>query len=281
MYKKIVLVNDYIGHGIGTVNVLQPMLASLGHTVSVLPTAVMSHSFDLGEYDYQALTPHFRRTLALWQQLDFDFDIWMTGFIDCFESFEQFSLLREELPRQKNKGAFILVDPVLGDGGTLYPTLPIETIEQMKTLIPFADLITPNGTEAALLLGEEYPLENENRELWLERLQALGAKSVVVTDVGGGTDELGWIWYRDQSGDSGEVQFPKIVAAFSGSGDYFNAVLVGALCNGRSLAQAVEIAAHFLTIALERTLAAGRQPKEGLAGELLLAMYTTKLLQAK
>lgn len=280
MYKKIVLVNDYIGHGIGTVNVLQPMLSSLGHTVSVLPTAVMSHSFDLGEYDYQALTPHFKRTLDLWRQLDFQFDIWMTGFIDCFDSFEQFSLLREELSRQRERGTFILVDPVLGEAGTLYPTLPVETIGEMRSLIPFADLITPNGTEAALLLQETYPLSREKQNTWLDQLQDLGAKSIVVTDVGGDTGEYGCIWYRDTAGKTGQVEFPKVVSAFSGSGDYFNSILVGALCIGKNLGEAVEIAAQFLTIALQSTLAAGRTHKDGLAGELLLAMYTEGLLHS-
>ena len=48
----------------------------------------------------------------------------------------------------------MVVDPVLGDDGTLYGPLASDMIAEMRSLIAHADVITPNLTEAALLLGE-------------------------------------------------------------------------------------------------------------------------------
>ena len=53
--------------------------------------------------------------------------------------------------------AFKVVDPVLGDGGRLYSGLGADMVPAMYSLCSKADLIVPNVTEAALLLGDPLP----------------------------------------------------------------------------------------------------------------------------
>ena len=165
----VLLINDYIEHGASNMNVLEPILRALGYPVSGLLTAVMSHSFEYGDYDYFPLTEHLRRTLPLWEKQGFTFAAVATGFIDSLGSLEQFALLRGALPKWRAQGSFILVDPVMGDNGALYPTLPRELVTEMRTLLPVADIITPNWTEAALLLGEDPACEQDVAPQWLER----------------------------------------------------------------------------------------------------------------
>ena len=58
----------------------------------------------------------------------------------CLDFFEAF-------PRARR-----VVDPVMGDDGVPYQTYTPELVSRMKELIRGADVITPNVTEAALLL---------------------------------------------------------------------------------------------------------------------------------
>ena len=44
----------------------------------------------------------------------------------------------------------------MADNGKLYDGMSEKMIEEMRTLIKSADIITPNITEASFLLGKEY-----------------------------------------------------------------------------------------------------------------------------
>lgn len=80
----------------------------------------------------------------------------------------------------------MLVDPVMGDHGKPYRTYTPELCGRMRDLAAQADVITPNLTEAALLLEEDYadlPRDEEGLRAWLERLSLDGRRSVVLTGV--------------------------------------------------------------------------------------------------
>ena len=57
---------------------------------------------------------------------------------------------------KENPKAYVIVDPVLGDNGNMYPTFNKEICMEMKNLIKNSNLITPNITEACLLLDKEF-----------------------------------------------------------------------------------------------------------------------------
>ena len=86
-------------------------------------------------------------------------------------------MLRAFLARFRRPNTLVLVDPVMGDHGKPYSTYTPALCQRMGALAEQADIITPNLTEAALLLEEPYeavPSGEAGMAAWLERL-SLGA----------------------------------------------------------------------------------------------------------
>jgi pyridoxine kinase len=145
----------------------------------------------------------------------------------------------------------------------------------MGTLCAKADLIVPNLTEAALLLGEPYHAgphtQAEIRHI-IQGLHALGPKSVVVTGVSFDGKHLGASSSDAQTGETGYAFAPQIDPMYHGTGDVFASALVAALVRGRTLAQASQTAVRFTVDSIARTKAAGTDVRfgvhfeEGLAG---------------
>ncbi len=65
------------------------------------------------------------------------------------------STAREAAERLKAENGLTLIDPVMGDNGEVYSSYTPEMCTRMRELCAIADLITPNTTEAAILLGRD------------------------------------------------------------------------------------------------------------------------------
>lgn len=154
----------------------------------------------------------------------------------------------------------MLVDPVMGDHGKPYRTYTPELCGRMRDLAAQADVITPNLTEAALLLEEDYadlPRDEEGLRAWLERLSLDGRRSVVLTGVslrpgaiGAGLLRPGHRAHPLCYGQAGARQFP-------GTGDLFASVVLGAMLRGEPLETAAQRAAEFVQRCAAHTLALG------------------------
>ena len=124
----------------------------------------------------------------------------------------------------------------------------------MKRLCQGADVILPNLTEAALLLGEDYrdTYDREYIEALLKRLHALGAKNVVLTGVSLKEGELGVACY-----DGATIQYyftEHLMVTMHGTGDCYASAFSGALLRGHSLIDAAAIAADFVIETIRQTL---------------------------
>lgn len=65
---------------------------------------------------------------------------------------EQVDIIRSIYETYPN--ALRVVDPVMADHGKVYPTYTPELCQAMADLAADADILTPNLTEAAIILGE-------------------------------------------------------------------------------------------------------------------------------
>ena len=262
--KRVAAIHDISCFGKCSLTVALPVISSMGIEVSAIPTAILStHTGGFTGYTFRDLTGDILPIARHWQGLNLHFDAFYTGYLG---SFEQIDLVREAYRMLKSKDTLLIVDPVMADNGKLYAHFPADFPEGMRKLVSEADVITPNLTEAALLLREPYregPYDRAYIEALLTRLSALGPKRVVLTGVWFDRDHLGAASYDAATGAVGVSLAPRIDGYYHGTGDVFASVLTGALLHGASLGQAAELAVNFTAASIRRTQAAGTDIRFG------------------
>lgn len=270
---KVAAVQDLSGLGRCSLSVVLPVLSVMGAQCCPLPTAVLSAhtAFPAPETAaFQDLTGAMEQTLRHWEALHTSFDAIYSGFLG---SSQQIGVLRRLIQRFRRKETLVLIDPVMGDHGRVYRTYTPEMCEQMIQLAAEADLITPNLTEAALLLGEPFdhiPDSQAGIETWLRRLSLGGKRSVVITGVSLAPKALGAGCLDARSGKIRFAMAHQEPGQFFGTGDLFAAVLLGSLLRGETLSESTARAVDFIQKSVARTLAAGTPMLEGVQFEPLL-----------
>lgn len=239
MGKHILLINDLPGYGKVALAAMIPVLSHMGHNIYNLPTALVSNTLDYGSFEILETTDYMIKTIDIWEKLGFEFDAVSTGFI---VSERQAEIVSEFCEKQKNKGCYIFMDPIMGDEGRLYNGISEKTISHMRRIMNSADYIVPNYTEAAYLAGMDYSdkgMSRKESEELIERLLQAGAKSIVVTSaVVDGSDCV--IVYDYKNAKTDYLPFTSIPVRFPGTGDIFSAVFAGNILNGKSLVQSAQ-----------------------------------------
>lgn len=272
--KQIIAVHDLSGFGKCSLGVVIPTLAAMGIRACALPTAYLSAhtAFPPCEHSvFLDLTAQMEATLAHWSELHARFDGFYSGFLGAPEQME---ILERCLSQQRRDGFLAMVDPVMGDGGKPYRTYTPQLCRKMAELAAHADVITPNLTEAAILLNEAYDPspDREKAADWLRRLSLDGRRSVIITGLSLSPDTLGAGCY-DRETDAVELaQAPLAHGIFSGTGDLFASVAFGKLLAGESLPVATQAAVRFVSLAANATLDRGGDPVEGADFEPLLPL---------
>ncbi len=130
-------------------------------------------------------------------------------------------------------GLRLIVDPVIGDGETLY--VPTAVAEAMRDrLVPLADLATPNLFEAGWLTGQPVSTTTET----VAAARALPAPTVVVTSAPAlMTRSVATLLVTTDTAT--QIEHPKIDAAAHGTGDLLAALIAGRLALGSPLEAAV------------------------------------------
>ena len=158
-----------------------PILNNMGIQTCPLPTAVLStQTGGMTGFTFHDLTGEMHPILDHWQRLQLTFDCVYSGFLGNLDQVE----IAERCVRDFLKpSGFALVDPVLADNGVLLPTQTMDMVRAMRRLISCAHIVTPNLTEAALLLDEPYDpgLSPEALKRQLVRLSDMGPRQVVIT----------------------------------------------------------------------------------------------------
>ena len=129
-----------------------------------------------------------------------------------------------------NDFQLLLVDPVMADNGHYYPLLDAAYCRQLKRLLPFADVVTPNVTELAFLTGNQYSTEFTEDQIatMASQLRALLKKDATVVVTGIETQgQVGCYW--DDGVSCGTNYLRKVDGHFYGTGDAFAAALLGEL----------------------------------------------------
>lgn len=270
----VAAVHDLSGMGRCSLGVVAPVLSAMGCWCSALPTAYLSANTIFPPSDhfiFRDLTDEMAGSLDHWEELKVSFRALYSGFVG---SERQIGVVADFFRRFRKEGTFVLVDPVMGDWGKPYRTYTPAMCGKMKELASLADLITPNLTEAAILLNEAYDPspDREKAADWLRRLSLDGRRSVIITGLSLSPDTLGAGCY-DRETDAVELaQAPLAHGIFSGTGDLFASVAFGKLLAGESLPVATQAAVRFVSLAANATLDRGGDPVEGADFEPLLPL---------
>lgn len=158
--------------------------------------------------------------------------------------------------REKNPGLIYLCDPVIGDiGRGVY--VPTELIEVYKeTIIPIANIVTPNQFELELLVGK--PLKTLD-DVWeaTATLHSFGPETVVISS-SELCDENSLLCLGstivDGKQEKAMITFPKLKASYTGTGDLFSALLLAWMWQSKNnLKQSLEYTVATIQAVLQRT----------------------------
>jgi len=147
--------------------------------------------------------------------------------------------------------------------------------KQMRQLVSKAHIITPNMTEAAFLLEQEYtkkPITIEDAKKMLKALSLIGPDTVVITGaVIEGKDYCN-IGYCKKEDVFWLVKAKYIPAHYPGTGDIYASVMIGALLKGDALPVAMAKATQFVSEAASVTYSYSLPEREGVLLEKVLPL---------
>ncbi len=263
--KRVAAINDISGFGRCSLTVAIPVISSFGIQVCPFPTALLSAHTGFNAYSFADLTPFMDEYAAKWRELGIGFDCVYSGFLGSEAQIDIVSRFADE-----HSDALFLVDPVMGDEGVIYKTYTKEMCESMRRLCAKADIITPNLTEACILLNRPYPKEDlakDEIEKMLRLLNQLGAKNIVITGIPHSGGFINAVYSQEETA---LFESAHIDIDINGSGDLFASLLCGYVLKGNSFKAAVEKAGAYVSRAIEYTYENSSSPEHGIMFEPLL-----------
>ncbi len=262
---RLAMINDIAGFGRCSTTVSLPVISVMKVQVCPVPTSVLSNHLGFPLCHFDDYTSHMRDYLNVWKKLGLTFDGLYCGFLG---NEEQIDIVREFA--EMFRPPLFLLDSVMGDHGKAYSSITETHVQKMKELLPLADIITPNITEACLLTGTpwkdgEWTLDELSG--MCERLAAGGA-SIVITGIRQGDSLVNFLW---DDGVYTTVASPIAGASRPGTGDIFASILAADAVRGETLLSSVQKAANFVGLCIAGSEKAGTPVQEGVVFEKYLA----------
>ena len=248
---KAALINDFSGFGRCSVTVALPIISQMKVQCCPVLTSVFSNHTGYPSFYFDDYTEKMPSYIAEWKKLNLHFECIAAGFLG---SERQIEIVKNFIRDFKDETTKVLIDPVMGDHGRTYQTFTPEMCSQMKQLAHFADILTPNLTEACILTDTPYHdghwQMSELSELALS-LIAMGPSKVVITGVSMGTF-IGNV-ICESGGTPSVVKRKRVGQERSGTGDIFAAILTADCANNVGFETSVRKASAFVQRCIEIT----------------------------
>ena len=277
------MINDIAGFGRCSTTVSLPVISVMKVQVCPVPTSVLSNHLGFPLCHFDDYTSHMRDYIKVWNELGLTFDGLYCGFLG---NEEQINIVREFV--ELFRPPLFLLDPVMGDHGRAYSSITETHVQKMKDLLPLADIITPNITEACLLTGTPW----KDGEWTMQELSGLcerladicqqesvtsgeastgttaNGASIVITGIRQGDSLVNFLW---DDGVYTTVSTPIAGASRPGTGDIFASILAADAVRGETLLSSVQKAANFVGLCIAGSEKAGTPVQEGVVFEKYLA----------
>lgn len=274
---RIAAVHDLCGYGKCSLGVAIPVLSAAGCDVCPVPTGIFSsHTAFPGWYMHDT-TEILNDYLKAWEGINVEIDAVYSGFLGAPEQVDVIRALYDTF-----LSAIRFVDPVMADHGSVYPTYTPELCQAMAELAKEADVLTPNLTEAAIILGEpigegwngENIPDTEAHRL-VKALLETGAKNVVLKGIRNDDDnQIRNFIGSKQCAEIVTIANEYVPYMLHGTGDLYASCVLAGIMRGLSLEASVEFAGNFVHDAM---IVSAKQPnflERGVSFEPLLGKVT-------
>ena len=274
--KKVMTVHDMSCYGRASLTSIIPIISTMGIQVCPLPTAVLStHTGGYGKPMMTDLTDFMWGAKSHWKKLELGFEAIYTGYL---ASVEQVKIVSSIISEFKEEEQIIIIDPVMGDEGKFYSGFGDSLVEEMRSFIKGATIITPNITELALLLKKNYEerFDFDKVDGWAKEICKLDVDNIIVTSVPSrkGNEFIDTIVYSNCTNELTRISVEKIDMHYPGTGDAFTSVLIGKVLNGESIVDASKYASEFISNAIKVSSSYDYDSKEGILLEKVLKLLT-------
>lgn len=241
--KKIAVINDFSGFGRCSIAVALPIISHMKIQCCPLPTSIFSNHTGFPSFYYEDFTKSMTPYIAEWKKLDLQFSAICSGFLG---SADQIQIVDGFIKQFKKKNTLVVIDPVMGDYGKAYPTYTQEMCERMKELVVHADILTPNLTEACILLDIPYDphMKRAQVEELAKKLSALGPDKVVITGIVEGSFICNFCYEKGK--EASIIKTQKVGTQRSGTGDIFSSIIAADAVNGVPFEESVRKASAFI-----------------------------------
>lgn len=260
--KRAAAIHDISCFGKCSLTVALPIISAAGIETAVIPTAVLStHTGGFKDYTFRDLSEDIVPIARHWKSENITVDAVYSGYL-C--SKQQIYLVMEAARLINREDTLFICDPVMGDGGKLYSGFDSDYPKYMLKLCAAANVITPNITEAAMLLGIDYkepPYTEDYINILLEGLYLKTHSGIVLTGVCFEERKIGAAVYDGEN--KAYVFSDRLDAAYHGTGDIFASTLTAALLRDRSLKAAAQIAVNFTCGCIKKTMESNSDMRYG------------------
>ena len=265
--KKIAVINDFCGFGRCSLAVSLPIISALKVQCCPLPTSIFSNHTGFPSFYSTDFTKQMSPYIDEWVNLGLQFSGILTGYLG---SAEQIEIVKNFISRFRGDDTVTVIDPVMGDHGRLYPSYPVELSLKMRELVSYADILTPNLTEACILTDTPYREDMTKDELTkiAMALSDMGPSSIVIS----GLLREGYLenFIYDKANGVSIVRERMIGEFRSGTGDVFSSIIAADTVLGKPLYEAVEHASRFIARVIRRTIEMNIPRTDGIAFEEFL-----------
>ncbi len=265
--KKIALINDYSGFGRCSVAVQLPIISALKVQCCPVPTSIFSNHTGFKSFFMEDFTDNMQAYIDEWKKLSLKFSGICTGFLG---SSRQIDIVHGFIKDFKKDDTIVIIDPVMGDYGKIYKTYTDDMCLRMKELIRYADILTPNLTEACILTDTPYKDKWRTAEVVqiIEKLSAMGPEKVVITGIAQKSFVCNLCYKKGL--EPIMLKTHRIGTERSGTGDVFSAILAADAVNGVPFKDSVKKASNFIKLCIEKSIELDIPVTDGVAFEEVL-----------
>lgn len=265
--KKIAVINDFSGFGRCSIAVSLPIISTLKIQCCPLPTSIFSNHTGFDSFFFDDYTDKMPTYINEWKKLGLSFNGIASGFLGSTKQIEIVSQFFKDFKTSDN---IIIVDPVMGDYGKIYPTYTDEMCKEMKKLVEYADILTPNITELCILTDTPYKEKWKLSELktMCETMAKKGPQKIVVTGIIQ-KDFIANFCYEFGK-PTRMLRTHKVGEQRSGTGDVFSSIIAADAVNGVPFDKSVKKASNFIKKCILRSIELDIPITDGVCFEELL-----------